>query len=87
MHAHVCATYLQMHDSYACIHTAFYSWDPDIEHAFPLSLILQVVYETVRFLDKNNDTIHDELIAMLSDSTVPFVRTLRLCARSVDSSA
>lgn len=36
----------------------------------------EVTYETARFLDKNNDTIHDELLAVLSGSKNPFVREL-----------
>ncbi len=36
----------------------------------------EVIYETHRFLDKNNDTLHDELIAALSESQLPFVQQL-----------
>jgi myosin-6 len=36
----------------------------------------EVTYETSRFLDKNNDTIHDELLAVLAGSANPFVRSL-----------
>jgi myosin heavy subunit len=34
----------------------------------------EVLYETHRFLDKNNDTIHDELIDVLAESSLPFVQ-------------
>ena len=36
----------------------------------------EVVYETARFLDKNNDTIHDDLTSLLTRSSVPFVAAL-----------
>lgn len=36
----------------------------------------EVVYEAVNFLIKNNDTIHDDLIKVLNDSTIPFVKSI-----------
>ena len=36
-----------------------------------------VTYETDGFLDKNNDTIHDSLLGVLSESGSPFVTELR----------
>ena len=36
----------------------------------------EVVYETHRFLDKNNDTVHDDLTGVLNSSGIPFVRNL-----------
>ena len=41
-----------------------------------------VCYETARFLAKNNDTIHDELIALLTTSSVPFVKGLFPAAKA-----
>lgn len=42
----------------------------------------EVVYETKHFLAKNNDTIHDELINILADSSTKFVSSL--FAKEVD---
>jgi len=36
----------------------------------------EVTYETARFLDKNNDTIHDELLSVLCGSASSFVQSL-----------
>ena len=35
-----------------------------------------VLYETEGFLHKNNDTIHDGLLQVLSESSAPFVKEL-----------